>query len=180
MTKPLVLAAALLAAPAGAQTFEDAVQANILLGVELCMRETGSTAASVAAFQAAGFTYEREDTYSGGTLFETFHRFAAPADTARVELYEGQTAPYCRTQSDHMGAMDMAQILNGWLAQRYPGRFAFRPIGTMVWGSPAQCPSFVDARDTSGLPYEILIGPAADAATCQENRTVSVTPGRFP
>ena len=179
MLRPLLLALALAAGAAPAQTFDEAVRANVMLAFELCFADQPSPEARVAAFRGAGFTHTRETEQTAPGFFDIHDRFAAPAETARVMFYHGQTAPSCTVFSDHVGAFDAAKMVDQWINQRFPGRFVDQPPGTVVHGRTTECPRFTEAA-SGGLPFEILFVPTVGGGSCADNRTVSTTPGRFP
>jgi hypothetical protein len=154
MTRPLLFVAALLAAPpAVAQSFEDAVAANVTLALQLCLAP-GGPAATVAAFQRAGFAYSTRGTPG----FETWHVFAAPAGTARAEVYEGQTAPSCEVFTDHIAPAAAAPFVGQVLNQVAPGRFRQDPP------SGYGCASFSD--NAPAIPFVVAVGAADDSQGC--------------
>lgn len=106
--------------PAAAQTFGDAVRSNIGLGLEMCIRHLPQVANTRTALATAGFSYEAE-------LFgnEVLHRYYAPSDTASVAVYEGQMAPDCRVESEHLGVTEAVAFVGTTLAQRFPGMFTY-------------------------------------------------------
>jgi hypothetical protein len=175
---PAVAAALLGPAAASAQSFEEAVRANLLLALQLCMIEDRANVV-VAAFTAAGFQYWRDDQ-SMPNFLNVYHRFHAPADTVSVELYEGDIAPHCRAESRHIGPTATAQMIGPWLEQTFPGQFEYRPPGTVIHGSTTDCPSFWIPEPPGGLPFEVWIGTASEGETCATAQTVTVMPGRHP
>lgn len=169
-----------LASPAGAQTFEEAVRINFMAAFELCFADHPSSDAKVAAFQQAGFSFSRQTGETAPGFYEYTDTFAAPAGTARVSFYHGQTAPSCTAISDHLGVFEAAQMIADWTAQRFPGRFTLHQAGTNFRGRTLDCPLFIEAGDRTGLPFEIFFGTPQGGGTCADNTSVTATPGRFP
>ena len=115
VTATLMATMAVKAPAQTAASFDDAVRANLALGVELCLRHLPQVDALRANLAAAGFTYTVED-YGAG---ERIHWYTAPADTAAIAVSEGQMAPDCRVTTSHMGATDAVAFTGAVLQQRF-------------------------------------------------------------
>ncbi|TCP39958.1 hypothetical protein [Rhodovulum marinum] len=163
----LACAALALAAPAKAQTFEEAVRANMGLGLRLCLAGGGDMAAWVASFRAAGFA-ERVEWQGNG---DTTHHFTAPADTATVELYYGQMPEECTVTTAHMGVTRAAQVLDEVVPQVFPTFVRVIEQGAVdpATGRPALCVRYEDPANPIGLVIGAWPGNEADA--CVENGT---------
>lgn len=156
-----------LAMPAAAQSFEEAVRANVALGVRLCAVEAGGNFALwTSRFRAAGFAERVEQ--SGGM---TIHRFTAPAGTARVDLSYGQLPAECRVHSDHLGVTGASALLDEIAPGLYP---TYRRVETggapdPATGRPALCVRYEDP--SSPIPHTIGAWPGGQAQGCVENGT---------
>lgn len=119
----MLAAAGLLAVPlsASSQSFDDAVRANLALGIELCVRGVPDATTLKSSLGSAGYvpTVER----FGNT--ETLHHFAAPANTAVVTVFEGQLPADCRISSSHMGVAEAVAFTGEVLEARFPGVFTY-------------------------------------------------------
>jgi hypothetical protein len=120
------LAAGLVLSPgqgAHAQTFDEAVRANLSLATTLCLQTMIQRVPPAAAFGGAGFVYRGVDrgVNSFGVALGLDHYFDAPADTARAEVDEPNgTAGLCQVYSTHLAEAELAAIVGGALAALYP------------------------------------------------------------
>ena len=160
-TAALVLAIA--AAPAGAQSFDEAVRANLTLALQLCLAQTGSTQATVNAFAAAGFAY----SWRGTPGVDIWHQFAAPAGTVTAELYDGQMAPNCDVMSNHIGTGAAVPLVGALLAQLYPGRFV------MEQREGPACASFTDTAPA--IPFVVHVSGGGETRPCAETGTLHIS-----
>lgn len=148
--------------PASAQGFDDAVRANLALALQLCLTETGSAQATVSAFVGAGFAYSTRGTPGQ----DVWHQFAAPSDTVRAELYEGQMAPDCTVMSDHIGTTAAIPVVGAILNQLYPGRFA------MEQTEGPGCASFTD--NSRAIPFVVSVRGGGEMQPCADTGTVHI------
>ncbi|MGC9420546.1 MAG: hypothetical protein ACP5EN_16405 [Rhodovulum sp.] len=146
----LACAALALAAPAKAQTFEEAVRENMALGLRLCLSGGSDMQAWANMFRAAGFA-ERVERSSGNS--DTTHFFTAPAGTAEVELYYGELPEHCVVRTDHMGVTDASALLDQIVPQIYPGfvRRIDQGPPNPATGQPAICVRYEDPANPIGL-----------------------------
>jgi len=159
----LALPALLAAAPAPAQTFEEAVRHNLAAAVEYCVRGGTSMQGWVDSFVAAGFGYSRR----GDPGFEVYHQFQAPADTVFAEIYDGQMAPDCRVQTKHLGVTEAITLVGEMLDRHFPGRFARGGLGAQT-----PCTGYIDR--SRALPETIRFTNASEAAACVEDGTTQI------
>lgn len=112
-----------LAAPAAApaQSFDEAVRANLALGIEICLGGPPDVQSMRNAFASAGFAYEPED-YGGGDIL---HWYAAPAGTANVAVVGAWGDAECRVGSAHMGVTEAVAFTGQVLEKRFPGVFSY-------------------------------------------------------
>ncbi|MGV6850389.1 MAG: hypothetical protein ACWA5A_18600 [Marinibacterium sp.] len=154
-----------------AQTFDEAVRANLALGIEICAAHAGNPDAAMARLRAAGFSYDGFD----GDAADATHRFAAPADTMQVLVYSGQMAPDCSVETAHMGVTQAVAFIGTVLNQRFPGRFGLAP-SVVAPGGPgsaeAACGAYVDLQGGQ-IPLTISVSTWGDRyrASCLENGT---------
>lgn len=166
--KPLAAIALLsLAAPAWAQTFEDAVRANTALALELCLGR-GDPAAMAERFRAAGFA-ERVERSTVNS--DTTHHFTAPAETASVELYYGEMPEHCGVSTMHLGVSDAAGVLDAVVPRLFPGYVRKVVQGDVdpATGRAALCVSYEDP--TNPIGHVVGVSPGGDAGACVENGT---------
>jgi hypothetical protein len=149
-------------AQASSQGFDDAVRANVALALQLCLMETGSAQATVSAFTGAGFAYSTRGTPGR----DVWHQFAAPADTVRAELYEGQLAPDCAVMSDHIGTTAAIPVVGALLNQLYPGRFALEQT------EGPGCGSFTDT--SRAIPFVVSVTGGGEMRPCADTGTVHI------
>jgi hypothetical protein len=151
---------------ARAQTFDEAVWANMAVAVQLCETRTGGDMAAWAQlFLSAGFaeTVERSTTNA-----DTTHRFTAPAETVVVELYYGEMPEYCSPRTEHMGVSRSSQLLDALIPQIYPTyvRRVTQGAPDPTTGQPATCVRFEDPANEIGH----VIGVTTEQ-DCVENGT---------
>ena len=152
--------------PAGAQTFEEAVRANLSLGLRLCLAGGSDMAAWAQGFRNAGYA-ERIEA-SGG---DTTHFFSAPAETAEVELYYGQMPEHCIVSTTHLGVTDAAAVLDQVVPALYPGYVRKVTQGAVnpATGQPAQCVRYEDPANPIGHVIGVL--PKDTGTDCTDNGT---------
>jgi len=110
---------ALLTAPLQAQTVAEAATANTVLGAELCVLHFRTPDRKSTKFTQTGFAYESHR----GSPNDITAVYSAPGGTAKVELYQGQTAPDCQVLTNHVDAFTISQQVAAMLRQVYPGVF---------------------------------------------------------
>ena len=156
LTAAALSAAPALAAPlpAASQSLDDAVRANLGLALRLCLRTAADVPATVAAFQAAGFTYTPAAEANG----DVWHRFFGPANTVRAEILQGQMAPSCDVHTNHRPPSEAAPLVRAILNQAAPGRFVPIPAG------PDSCAIFSEAADA--IPLMVTVGATDLSAGC--------------
>lgn len=106
-----------------AQTFDEAVRANLSLATTLCLQTMIQRIPPTTAFVGAGFVYRNVDrgVNDYGVALGLDHYFDAPADTARAEVDEPNgTAGLCQVYSTHLTEGELAAIVGGTLAAFYP------------------------------------------------------------
>ena len=144
---------AVIASPAHAQSFDEAVRQNVALAVSICAQHVGEPTRARTALEAAGFAYGGFD----GSLDDATHRYTAPAGTAEVLVYQGQMAPDCRIETQHLGPTDAGRIAGGVLQGVMPGRFT--PTATY-------CPGYTEPGRQ--LPQTISVTDLGNAGSCNE------------
>ena len=165
-----VLPALLAAAPAPAQTFEEAVLGNAALALQLCLSNTAGPA-TAAAFRAAGFA-ERVERSAGNS--DTTHHFSAPADTVSAKLYYGEMPDECTVSSDHLGLAGAAAVLDAVVPRLFPSyvrKVEYGPLDPAT-GQPAQCVRYEDPANPIGDVIGVATG--GDAGGCVENGTSQI------
>ena len=167
MTLCLGLAAA-TAAPASAQSFEEAVRINAAVALELCLSGGRDMAAWAARFRAAGFSERVERSTSNS---DTTHIFTAPADTVGVVLYYGEMPEYCSVESDHLAVTAASPVLDEVVPRLYPGYVRLVDEGPVdpATGAPAQCVRYEDPTNPIGHVVGVTAG--GDAGACIDNGT---------
>lgn len=170
----------LAALPAGAQSFDAAVRANVALAIELCLRNMPLVDEARAAFAEAGFTHTIED-FGGG---EVIHWYAAPADTANVAIVPGGPATECRVTTGHMGVTEAVAFAGAVAQDRFPAmNYAY---GTME-NTPAitaqnmgdrwqPCTGWIGWNGQQ--PSYISIANAGNDPACIEDGTSQIVIGR--
>lgn len=168
VTALLILAAA--ASAARAQTFEDAVRANMALAIQLCMQPGLQGPQRAQTFRAAGFA-ERVEAFGNG---DTTHFFAAPADTASVELYYGNMPEDCRVTSGHMSVTAASALLDRIIPGLYPGYLRTVEQGPIdpATGQPATCVRY--QQPGSQIPHVIGVIAGDGTEGCIANGTSTV------
>lgn len=167
-THPILVAATLAAsAPAAAQTFGDAVRANLALAVDLCVQHMGTERSLVGAYNAAGFTLTgQQRSGSTGT-----YRYAAPADTVSAEL----TSFSCDIATRHLGTGASVPLARDVLNGRLGGNFKeFAGSGTRT-GPQEPCATFtfLGRGNLFLVMYAGSIAPPPGRA-CVEDETTRV------
>lgn len=160
----LLLGTAVQPQHAAAQSFEDAVRANLALALSLCVSPT-SGPQKAAQFRAAGFGESVERASNG----DTTHTFTAPAATVVVEHYYGQTPEACSVRTAHLGVTAASQVLDGLIPQRFPTyvrRVDQGPVNPST-GLPALCARYEDP--TSPIGRVIGVVPAGNQQGCVDN-----------
>ncbi|TCM88028.1 hypothetical protein [Rhodovulum steppense] len=116
-----LLAAALVGSPAVAQSYEEAVRANLALVLEICIQ--GSDALEwAAAFQTAGFIPSQRVHPEYGPV----PIFLAPADTVVTEIHDERFGSgSCIAQTRHMGLNEAIPFVGAFVTQRYAGPGGF-------------------------------------------------------
>jgi len=166
LTFALVLLGA--AVPAHAQSFEEAVGANMAVGLQLCLSGGNDMAAWANSFRQAGFS---ERVERSGSNSDTTHYFTAPADTVTVELYYGEMPEHCIVASAHLGVTGASAVVDQVVPALYPGfvrRVETGPVSTTT-GQPATCVRYEDPSNPIGLV--IGAAPGDGANSCVENGT---------
>ncbi len=130
-----------LAGQAQAQTLDEAVRQNVALGISICAQHVGEPARARAMLMSAGYAYLGFE----GPAQDATHRYRAPAETADVLVYDGQTAPSCNVESSHLTPAQAGEIAGGVLQGVTPGRFA--PVA-------GECPGWSEI----GRPLPLVIG----------------------
>jgi hypothetical protein len=168
LTALLVLAAA--ASAGRAQTFEEAVRANVALAIQLCMQPGLQGPQRAGTFRTAGFA-ERVEAFGNG---DTTHYFSAPAETASVELYYGNMPEECRVMSGHMGVTGASALLDRIIPPLYPGYVRIVEQGPIdpATGQPATCVRY--QQPNSQIPHVIGVIPGNGADGCIANGTSTV------
>ncbi len=151
---PFAIALACTSPSAQAQTFEEAVRHNLAAGVEFCARLMPDVQQTVGALVQAGFQYRAE-----GDRFETRHLLTAPAETARVTVVAGQTAPECFVESAHLNQSAAAQVVQETIGRLFPGRF--QAIGTQTG-----CARFDETNKP--VPLSIYVDDGDDTPACTD------------
>lgn len=158
----VLLAVIAIGAPAGAQTFDEAVQANFELGIRLCLGGGADYDAWAARFRAAGFE-ERVERSSLNS--DTTHHFTAPADTVSAELYYGELPEHCTVSSTHMGVTAASAVLDRIVPAIYPSYT--RHVSQSADG--AICARYEDP--TNPIGHVVGITPTGDGGGCAEDGT---------
>lgn len=169
MIRPLsILGALVLAAPAAAQSFEEAVWANMALALQLCENKTGGNMGFwTQQFRNAGFA-ERVDRSTMNS--DTTHWFTAPAETVVVELYYGEMPEHCMVRTRFQGVTRSSQLLDALIPQMYPGyvrRVEQGPPDPRT-GQPVTCVRYEDPTNPIGHVVGV-VSPTAQA--CVEDGT---------
>jgi hypothetical protein len=168
------IAAGTPAAPA--QTFAEAVRANMALAMHVCLSNVATVDRLHATFLAAGFAYEAEDF--GGGPDDILHWYHAPADTVFVGVVYERGATDCRVTSGQMGVTEAVPFAGAVLEQLAPGLFrAGGPGGqAVVPGSPnprrAACSGYTG--QLPGRTVWVEIGNSGQDPTCTEDGTVQI------
>lgn len=170
MTKRVfpLLAAFCLATAAPAQSFDEAVRINLVLGLQLCTQRVADASIRAQLFRTAGFS-ERVDRATDNR--DTTHYFFAPADTVRVELYYGEMPEHCIVSTIHLGVTGASQVLDAAMPQLYPGyvrKVTQGPINPAT-GMPALCVRYEDPTNPIGEVIGVISGDGSQ--TCVENGT---------
>lgn len=160
-------AGSMAAPPVAGQSFAEAVQANVALGLRLCLAP-GAPEALAAGFRAAGFA-ERVERSSSNS--DTTHYFTAPADTAVVELYHGEMPEHCTVRSSHLGVSGASAVLDQVVPGLFPGfvRLVEQGPPDPATGQPALCVRYEDPANPIGLVIGALSG--GDAPGCVADGT---------
>lgn len=159
----------LTASPLAAQqqiTFEQAVHANVTLGLQLCMvNGIQSGPAWAAMIRQAGFG----ETVQAEANGDTTHTFTAPANTMRITLYYGNMPEECLVESDHLGVGAASQLLDQVVPQLRPGYRRMMTQGAVnpATGQPATCVRYEDPANEIGEVIGVYGGKGAQA--CVEN-----------
>ncbi|MEP2030884.1 MAG: hypothetical protein ABJI96_19480 [Paracoccaceae bacterium] len=173
MTKRVfpLLAAFCLATAAPAQTFDEAVRINLLLGLQLCTQRFARVEDRANSFRTAGFG-ERVDRATVNS--DTTHYFTAPANTVRVELYYGEMPEHCIVSTIHLGVSGASQVLDAAMPRLYPGyvrKVTQGPVNPAT-GMPAICVRYEDPTNPIG---EVIGVISADGSqSCVESGTSEI------
>jgi hypothetical protein len=154
-------------APANAQSFEEAVRANLSAGAQLCLSGGSDVPAWVNSFRAAGFAERVERSALNS---DTTHYFTAPAGTAEVELYYGEMPEHCFAKSRHLGVTAASQVLDTLIPRLYPGysRVVAQGATDPATGRSATCVRYEDPTN----PIGHVVGVTSDAGDgCIEDGT---------
>ncbi|ABV94613.1 hypothetical protein Dshi_2880 [Dinoroseobacter shibae DFL 12 = DSM 16493] len=173
----MIVTAALAASPAPAVTPLEAAAANVRLGLQLCISNGRVPEAAIAAFQAAGFSYEIEDFGGGPT--DILHWFYAPGNTAHIAVIGDPARPECRVTTEQFGVTHGVPFVGQVLGQLYPGFFEpgnMENTPPIVPGganpSYRKCTGFVGWNGQR--PIVIEIGNAGQDPVCVEDGTMQV------
>lgn len=147
------LIVAALATPVTAQSFDEAVRQNLALGISICVQHVGDPARARGMLEAAGYAYAGFD----GPAEDATHRYAAPARTVEVLIYDGQTAPFCHVETNHLTPGQAGQITGGVLQGVAPGKFA---------PTPAECPNWTEIGPP--LPLTVGVSDLGNGGGCPE------------
>jgi hypothetical protein len=163
-------------APAGAQTFAEAVWANIAIAIQLCearerrLQGYGQIAAWPQVFRAAGFVEKRIERLGTVPHVDTTYWFAAPADTVEVEVYHGGMPEHCSVRTGHQGVSATSQLLDGLIPQMFPGyvRHVTEGAPDPATGRSTICVRYEDPTNEIGH----VVGVTSDAGDgCVEDGT---------
>lgn len=138
-----------LATPALPQSFEQAVEDNMRLGLRLCLLDAPGHEAWAQAFRDAGFA---EQVERSSVNSDTTHTFTGPADTVSIELYYGEMPEFCSPSSTHLGVAGANAILDAVVPARYPGYVRFVTTGPVdpATGQPVECVRYEDPTNPIG------------------------------
>jgi hypothetical protein len=169
------LIALVIAAPASAQTLDEAVRGNATLALSLCLSTVPDQTALNNAFTAAGFAYDAED-YGGGTVL---HWFMAPADTVTVMVQGQGREGFCAISTNHMGVTAAVPFAGEALEALYPGRFAYGEMENVAPRTPGSPDA--QAGDCTGYiawveerPVVIKVANAGNGPSCTEDGTSQI------
>lgn len=167
---PMLLILAAAASASRAQTFDEAVRANVGLAIQLCMRPGIQGPARAGTFRAAGFT-ERVEAIGNG---DTTHTFTAPAETATVELYYGNMPEECRVMSRHLDVTAASALVDRIVPGLYPDYVRKVQQGPLdpATGQPATCVRY--EQPNSQIPHVIGVTAGDGAEACIPNGTSTV------
>ena len=149
----IALLLAALATPASGQSFDEAVRQNVALAISICAQHLGNPPQALSALTTAGFAFQGTE----GPANDETYIYQAPAGTATVRVYYGQTAPDCQIETRHLGPADAGAIVGGVLQGVLPGKFALRP---------AQCPVWSEVGRQ--IPFEIGVSDRGNGGGCAE------------
>ncbi|MEP3334176.1 hypothetical protein [Sedimentitalea sp.] len=164
----VLLTVAGLAAPAAAQTVEEAALANATLALRLCIQPHVQPEMRAQMFRNAGFAEQVERSQINS---DTTHTFTAPANTVEVELYYGEMPEHCQVSSNYLGVTAASPVVDSVVPHFYPGfvRRAHQGPIDPATGQPAQCIVYEDPTNPIGLA--IGVSPGQGAQGCVENGT---------
>ena len=159
--------ALLAAAPATAQSFDDAVRLNLGLGLQLCLAPGPGGEARAATFITAGFTH----TVRRETNGDTYYTFTAPAGTMSAELSFGNLPEECVVRTNHLGVTGASAVLDAIVPGLYPGftRIVEQGPPDPATGQPALCVRYEDPANPIGLVIGTISGPPSQS--CAETGT---------
>lgn len=143
----LLLTLLVAAVTARAQSFEDAVRANIALATRTCVTAMFAGTPAETLFVPAGFAYRGVDrgTNDYGVDLGTGHYFDAPAGTAKVEVPAiGQHPGLCTVTTTHLQETPFAALIAAVLLDQYPG---MQTTGRHQW----------TIRQGNGLPLIVSV-----------------------
>lgn len=142
-----------LAAPAHAQSFDEAVRQNVALAVSICARHVGDPPQALSALTTAGFAFLGTE----GPANDETYIYEAPAGTATIRVYYGQMAPDCQVETRHLGPAETGAIVGGVLQGVLPGKFAPRPAECPVWSEIGR-----------QIPFEVGVSDRGNGGGCAE------------
>lgn len=173
----LTLLAAASAAPAAAQSFEQAVRQNLATAIEHCLRTLPNGPVLLNTLTLNGFGTGLKDDFGNG---ETMHRFYAPAETAEIWVKNSSgNGAHCFISSNHISASATVALIGEVLEARFPGKFtAGEPDGgrTVTVDNPRSnrlCTGYFG--DAGNGSFAIHVGADTIDPTCRDDGTVAIT-----
>lgn len=147
----------LLAVPAAAQTFEEAVRINTSVAISTCLSVMIDRAVPDTAFGAAGFSYRAIDrgVNDYNVALGLDHYFDAPAETVKAEVDRPDgVAGICMVLTTHLDQADLNEIVAATMFQDHPGA-QVRDENQWSINTPSGLPLIVSTRTiTDNHRYE--------------------------